>query len=512
MAISLFVIWDDERRRALAVRDRFAAKPLYSEPTTSGIRFATEVKQLVATSTRRPAPNDDAVAEYLSGRYTDPRHTFFAGVGKVPPASYVLAEDGRVSERKYWSPDFTRPDSGADVDIAAGFRDRLVDAVHRRIATSTGAAAHLTGGLDSTAITAAAVIGLNQTGETTPIHTVSAAFPGYDIDESPWIDDVARTQPFPHHYFVPQSETVADIETVLWESDSPVHNRILGIWAGTAEIAAAAGADLVLMGTGGDEVLDQTQLVADLIRLGAFGQWWRAVAGEAAWRGTPLAIPTAHSMRLAAPPSVRGAAGLRHLRRSRPGPGLITDGFFSALPQSSNAADPRSPSAPSQTQARAGAAGSDPFRVRLNETQEAEYAQRGIAVTYPYLDRTVVEFVASLSPLDRPFDGSSKSLVRTAFTDHLPHSVLSRRTKTLADDYLAAEFMRLSDSYCRRFPTVPGAAERYIDAGRYVAALSRIRQLDPDRETRSALWNAWTLFLWLDGLGRYRSRAAHLDQ
>ena len=45
-----FVIWDDERRRALAVRDRFAATPLCYEPTADGIRFASEVKQLAITS------------------------------------------------------------------------------------------------------------------------------------------------------------------------------------------------------------------------------------------------------------------------------------------------------------------------------------------------------------------------------------------------------------------------------------------------------------------------------
>ncbi len=51
-----FVVWDDERRRVLAVRDRFAVKPIFFEETQTGFRFASEVKQLAATSSRPISP------------------------------------------------------------------------------------------------------------------------------------------------------------------------------------------------------------------------------------------------------------------------------------------------------------------------------------------------------------------------------------------------------------------------------------------------------------------------
>jgi asparagine synthase (glutamine-hydrolysing) len=71
-----FVIWDDDRRRAIAVRDRFGVKPLFFERTRSGVRFASEVKQLVAASDHVVEPSNVAVAEYLSMDSLDARQTF----------------------------------------------------------------------------------------------------------------------------------------------------------------------------------------------------------------------------------------------------------------------------------------------------------------------------------------------------------------------------------------------------------------------------------------------------
>ena len=62
-----FVIWDDREQRVIAVRDRFAMKPLFFERTPSGIRFASEPKMLVSTSIRPIEPCSRSIAEYLAG-------------------------------------------------------------------------------------------------------------------------------------------------------------------------------------------------------------------------------------------------------------------------------------------------------------------------------------------------------------------------------------------------------------------------------------------------------------
>ena len=68
-----FVIWDSAERTAIAARDRFSVKPLFYQQTPTGIRFASEPKQLVAVSQRGPAPDPLSVAEYLDGTLVETR-------------------------------------------------------------------------------------------------------------------------------------------------------------------------------------------------------------------------------------------------------------------------------------------------------------------------------------------------------------------------------------------------------------------------------------------------------
>ena len=290
-----FVIWDEERRRVLAVRDRFAARALYYEPTANGIRFASEAKQLAITSEQRPEPCTRMVTAYLSNTYPDAHLTFFEGIRKVPPSEYLLASETLTSEREYWRPSFRTEAGLVTDDVPIEFRGRLTESVRRRSQAANGVVAHLSGGLDSSAITAAAASLHGDGALSEPFHTASAVFPGSSLDESPLIAATAALQPFEHHEFVPLTETIGHYASAMWESDGPVTNRIRDLWAGTARIAQTIGADTVLMGSGGDEVVAQDQLLVDLLRQGRLRRWYAGAADEARWYGLPLALTAGYS-------------------------------------------------------------------------------------------------------------------------------------------------------------------------------------------------------------------------
>ncbi len=211
------------------------------EPTSTGIRLATEAKQLIAASSRPPRPNDAAVAEYLIGSYRDHRHTFFDGVSRVAPAHYLLADRDRIAEHEYWTPAFEPTHLASPDAVADEFRERLIESVCRRANSETGAIAHLSGGLDSSSIAASAAIAAGRGALTSDFQTVSAVFPDEATDESRWIREIIGRQPFAHHDFVPAAETVEQFGAVMWQADGPVHNRIRGIWEGTAGIATSTG-------------------------------------------------------------------------------------------------------------------------------------------------------------------------------------------------------------------------------------------------------------------------------
>ncbi len=144
------------------------------------------------------------------------------------------------------------------------------------------------------------------------------------------------------------------------------------------------------------------------------------------------------------------------------------------------------------------------MRCLLNEVQSAEYRWHGIDVSYPFLDRSLLEFIATVPPPLRPFDGSSKAITRQAFAGFLPSSVLDRRTKTTAGRYLDGVFESVAPEYRTRYPAITDLAEAFLDRSRYANALSLSPTDTATRSDRDALWNAWTLMQWLGGLARYR--------
>jgi hypothetical protein len=156
------------------------------------------------------------------------------------------------------------------------------------------------------------------------------------------------------------------------------------------------------------------------------------------------------------------------------------------------------------TQTAPVAAAVHPSVAWVNEIQEAQYASRGIDLSHPYFDRQLIEFVASLPPRSHPFEGTTKPLTRRAFTDHLPESVLTRRTKTVADDYLDHIFVSHARQYRERYSNIPPSAQDFFDNRRYSTLLGRVDSGHVDFATRESLWSAWTVMAWLDGFDRYK--------
>ncbi len=499
-----FVIWDDREQRVIAVRDRFGMKPLFFERTPTGIRFASEPKQLAATSVRRVEPCARSIVEYVTAQPRETRLTFFAGIERVRPSTALIVDRSGERVHRYWNPGPTTVPAPAPRDIADTFRNHVADSVRRRLDGSTGAVSHLSGGLDSSSIAAAAHVLADRGGLPAPFHTASAVFPGHTIDESAWITEVASRQPFPHSDFVPTEDTLASYEADMWMADQPRVNRIRDMWSSTADIANAAGADHVIAGIGGDQVLDHSQLILDRLRRGTPAERLADARAYAAWTGQSLTTIASVVARDIVPVSVKRS--IRRLIPARVGPGasLLRRELWESLSDPEVDIAPFAFGYPSLTQDGVVGATQHPSVVWVNEVQEAAYASRGLSLTQPYFDRTLIEFVASIPPRDRPFDGRSKALVRVGFREWLPSSVINRRTQAFADDYLDVQFARLGADLRDRYPTVPEAALRYFDPQHYAGLLRDIEIDPPGFATRETLWAAWTVMLWLDGLDRYR--------
>ena len=245
------VIWDQRRRRLLLARDATGKKPLYYWSDARRLVFASEIKALLAAGV--PVEFDEAnLGEYLGYGYVPTPRSLFRGVRKLPPASLLeVGPDGPGEPRSYW--DLRFPDAGAAAplsleDAAAEVRDKLTDAVRKRLVSDVPLGVLLSGGVDSSAV--AALTARLTSGR---VQTFTVGFEGHAFyDERPYAELVARHIGSEHHSTVVRPDAAELLDTLLHHHDEPFgDSSALPTFLVARE--ARRHVTVVLNGDGGDE-------------------------------------------------------------------------------------------------------------------------------------------------------------------------------------------------------------------------------------------------------------------
>ncbi|HKJ00805.1 MAG TPA: asparagine synthase (glutamine-hydrolyzing), partial [Longimicrobiales bacterium] len=151
-----FAVWEQSRRRLFLARDRAGKKPLFWTRSAGRLAFASEIKALVALPWVADEVDRAALPFYLAFGYVPGPGTFYAGIRKLPPATWMAVEGDAESRRRYWTLDWDpAPDGPSEEEATAGVRTLLGDAVERRLIADVPLGAFLSGGIDSTLIVGA---------------------------------------------------------------------------------------------------------------------------------------------------------------------------------------------------------------------------------------------------------------------------------------------------------------------------------------------------------------------
>ncbi len=154
-----FAVWDRTERRLTLARDRLGIKPLYLAPVSGGLRFASNLQALLSAGGVDTAIDPVALNHYMNFHAVVPApHTILAGVRKLPPATTMtVTGDGRETRRRYWEPVYGTPTEDAGLS-EQDWRDRVLEAlrtaVRRRLVADVPVGVLLSGGVDSSMITA----------------------------------------------------------------------------------------------------------------------------------------------------------------------------------------------------------------------------------------------------------------------------------------------------------------------------------------------------------------------
>lgn len=228
--IFAFAVWERYSGRLFLARDRMGVKPLFYKHHGSGFLFASEIKTILAYPGVEAVLDADGVGQLLLlGPGRKPGSGVFSGIGELLPGEYGVYEKGKLQKRKYW----TLRDREHTQDLPetlAYLRWLVTDAVSRQMVSDVPIGTFLSGGLDSSLITAICVDGYRKKGERLPtfsldyLHNNRYFVPGKfqpssDTQYIRLLDGELNTA---HHWTVLTSEElVAELENATLARDLP---------------------------------------------------------------------------------------------------------------------------------------------------------------------------------------------------------------------------------------------------------------------------------------------------
>jgi asparagine synthase (glutamine-hydrolysing) len=261
-----FALHDASQKRLLLARDRVGIKPLYWAATAGGLVFGSEVKTVLASGLVDRGVDLDALGQFMAWEYVPAPATLLRSVRKLAPAELmeVDLDSGERSIRRWWdvpAPARSQDDPAGEADWEDALDAKLRECVRRQLVSDVPLGAFLSGGVDSSLVTAAM----------DGARTFSIGFDDPSYNELEWSRRVARHLGLEHRTEVIEPDVRDLFDRLMHFMDDPIGD--FSIFP-TYLVSRLAREDVtvVLSGDGGDELFGgyETYLAQERAR-----QWAR---------------------------------------------------------------------------------------------------------------------------------------------------------------------------------------------------------------------------------------------
>ena len=278
-------IYDAGRDALLLARDRFGEKPLWYAPLGDRVVFGSEAKALVSHPMVSHEHDVEALTYYLTVGYIPSPRSAFRALRKLPPASFLVVDGDLGQAQRYWAPQtVSLPTHPADQLAAA--RDTVTNAVTSRLVSDVPVGVLLSGGLDSSIVTA---VMARAAGTAGGVRTFTAGFADASYDERRRAKLVAEHCGTDHAELLVEPISPQMIAQAMDLFDEPfADSSALPTWLVCR--AAREHVKVALVGDGGDEAFagyDRYRALHLAERMGPITYWVVRLAGAVAGSVAP---------------------------------------------------------------------------------------------------------------------------------------------------------------------------------------------------------------------------------
>lgn len=435
-------IYDRRQREVVCARDRIGMRPFYHHTAEWGFCFASDPEALTALSFVPRRFNEarlaDAIVGVLEGY--DLTTSFWLNVYRLPPAHRLEFTTGSPRINRYWEFE-ARPvlKFKSDAEYEEGFRCVMKEAVRRRLRGVNTTGSMLSGGVDSSTVTAFARR-LREEAGTGPHPTFSAVGPDpTTCGETRAIHDSAKMGGLAPHFIDYTALGDFKDELVKLTLNPPtLFDCHMTLIRSVYLLAHRAGMRAILDGVGGDNVLSDGGLMPYLIRRGRLLSAYkesREIMGRPRPDGGRLFL---RSLRMALAPDIVRNVRLKSTIQRMDGRERSADCFISpkfaqriGLPErfQRHFLQERQPFRPGSPAYRASFFLSS-IIVVARERYEREASRLHIEPRDPFLDRDVLSYCTALPPDQVTRNSWKKAILRRAMKDDIPASVLWKNRRT----------------------------------------------------------------------------------
>jgi asparagine synthase (glutamine-hydrolysing) len=249
-----FAIWDAVRHRLFLSRDRLGVRPLFYAQTAEDFLFASEMKTLFVHPEIEPRLELRALDQIFTFWVTLPPFTAFKDIWQLPPGHSLVLEDGKVRSWQYWNLEYAPENEMAgdgEKRLTEELLALLLDATRLRLRSDVPVGAYLSGGLDSTLITALAksLVGHR-------LRTFSVSFDDAEFDESVYQKEASAFLHTQHSDAHCTYEDIARVfPAVIWHTEQPILRTAPAPLFLLAKLVQDSGFKVVLTGEGADETM-----------------------------------------------------------------------------------------------------------------------------------------------------------------------------------------------------------------------------------------------------------------